>query len=43
MSTCSYCGAKLSEGSVFCSGCGTPVDGVEADELLASAASDPTG
>ena len=43
MDTCSQCNTQLPVNSDFCPRCGTPNPGAEADELLASSASDPTG
>jgi len=43
MAICSQCDAELPEDSFFCPNCGTPSEGFELDELLASSASDPTG
>jgi serine/threonine-protein kinase len=43
MAICSQCDAELPNDSFFCPNCGTPTEGFELDELLASSASDPTG
>ena len=43
MAICSQCDAELPKDSFFCPNCGTPTEGFELDELLASSASDPTG
>lgn len=42
MESCASCKASIPRDSLFCPGCGAPTSGVS-DELLASAASDPTG
>ncbi len=43
MGPCSQCDTLLPVDSRFCPRCGTPAPGADTEELLASAASDPTG
>ncbi len=43
MTTCSQCETELPGDSLFCPRCGAPAADAGVDELLASAASDPTG
>ncbi len=43
MSSCTQCETVLPGDSLFCPRCGTPAPGADADDLLASSASDPSG